>query len=59
MARPIFERFMHYLESTPGVDYNKNVSFHIPEGGAGMEINCEAFNQALKIKPGTSTRRRI
>ena len=52
MARPIFEKFMQYLESTPGVDYNKNVSFQIPEGGPGIEINCEAFNQAVDIKPG-------
>ena len=34
------------------VDYNKNVSFQIPEGGPGIEINCEAFNQAVDIKPG-------
>ena len=54
MARPIYEKFMQYLENTAGVDYNKNVSFLIPEGGPGMEINCDAFNQAVEIKPGTT-----
>lgn len=54
MARPIFEKFMQYLENTPGVDYNKNVSFQVPEGGPGIEINCEAFNQAVDLKPGNT-----
>ena len=53
MARPIYEKFMQYLENTPGVDYNKNVSFTIPEGGPGIEINCEAFDQVKENQTQT------
>lgn len=50
MARPIFEKFMQYLETTPDIDYSKNVSFSVPADGMPMEINCEAYSQLDTLK---------
>lgn len=48
MARPIFVKFMQGLESTPGIDYNPNISFEEPEGGVGIELDCEVYEKMLQ-----------
>ena len=48
MARPIFEKFMQGLESTPKIVYNPNVSFQVPEGGTGIELDCEIYEKMIQ-----------
>jgi len=45
MARPIFVNFIHNLEKSKGIDYNYNKKFVMPEGGLGIELNCNIYNQ--------------
>ena len=51
MARPIFVKFMQGLENTKNIDYNPNVKFEEPEGGVGIELNCDVYNNIEPDQP--------
>ena len=45
MARPIFVNFIQNLEKTKGIDYDYNAKFTEPDGGPGIELNCDVYNK--------------
>ena len=50
MARPIFEKFMQGLENKSDIGFNKNAKFFEPPEGAGIELDCELFDQEREIR---------
>ncbi len=45
MARPTFVNFIQNLENSKGIDYDYKKKFIIPEGGPGIELDCNVYNK--------------
>ena len=45
MAKPFFREFIRRLETTPGVDFDPELRFHVPPGDIGIELDCGEYQE--------------
>lgn len=50
MAKPIFEKYLTYLQNAKNINFNHSSQFQSPADTLGIELNCDEYDK-MKVQP--------